>query len=344
MNTPLLAQPAAAPKASVNPVQTQLLQREGARGGAMDGDWEGDSRENLSLQRSTRDPELPTHDSGGVPPIVHEVLRSPGQPLESQTRAFMEPRFGHNFSSVRVHTDSKAAESARAVNASAYTVGPHIAFAGSQYAPATARGQRLIAHELAHSIQQASATNENSTLELGQPTDSRESEADTAASQILSGQSPVSVSGTTAGAHVIQRQPAGEGPGESDAPSTTEVPVESGGGATPMTAPALPQPFTFTVPRGARRFSNVFRTPSSGNFSITARGTMSARPSTVSPFWIQPITSGWHLNGSEQEFTTGGPPVTRSWTDIATDVDCGLEISTGSTNDLNALTGSGNIS
>ena len=57
-----------------------------------------------------------------VPPIVHEVLRSPGQPLDAATRAFMEPRFGHDFSNVRVHTDAKAAESARTVNALAYTV------------------------------------------------------------------------------------------------------------------------------------------------------------------------------------------------------------------------------
>src|SRR5262245_44078336 len=58
---------------------------------------------------------------GGVPPIVHEVLRSPGQPLDAQTRAFMEPRFGHDFSGVRVHTDARAAESAQAVNSLAYT-------------------------------------------------------------------------------------------------------------------------------------------------------------------------------------------------------------------------------
>ncbi len=58
-----------------------------------------------------------------VPPIVHDVLSSPGQPLDAEARAFMEPRFGHDFSQVRVHTDAKATESARAVNALAYTVG-----------------------------------------------------------------------------------------------------------------------------------------------------------------------------------------------------------------------------
>jgi hypothetical protein len=91
-----------------------------------------------------------------VPPIVHEVLRSPGQPLDNSVRAFMEPRFGYDFSGVRVHTDAQAAESARAVNASAYTVGNHVAFGSKQYSPNTESGSRLLAHELTHTIQQQS--------------------------------------------------------------------------------------------------------------------------------------------------------------------------------------------
>jgi len=70
-----------------------------------------------------------------VPPIVHEVLRSLGQLLDTQTRVFMEPRFGHDFSKVRVHTYEKAAESARAINALAYTIGNDIVFAKEQYVP-----------------------------------------------------------------------------------------------------------------------------------------------------------------------------------------------------------------
>ena len=64
-----------------------------------------------------------TEGKGELPPIVHDVLRSPGQPLDAVTSAFMEPRFGHDFSQVTVHADTKAAESAQAVNALAYTVG-----------------------------------------------------------------------------------------------------------------------------------------------------------------------------------------------------------------------------
>ena len=90
-----------------------------------------------------------------VPPIVHEVLRSPGQPLDPATRAFFEPRFGHDFSSVRVHTDPLAAESARAVNALAYTVGRDVVFGEKRYDPGSRKGIRLLAHELAHTVQQA---------------------------------------------------------------------------------------------------------------------------------------------------------------------------------------------
>jgi hypothetical protein len=89
-----------------------------------------------------------------VPPIVHDVLNSPGQPLDENTRLFMESRFGHDFSNVRVHTDSKAAESAQAVNALAYTVGKNIAFDAGQYTPTTNSGKQLLAHELAHVMQQ----------------------------------------------------------------------------------------------------------------------------------------------------------------------------------------------
>jgi len=89
-----------------------------------------------------------------APPIVHDVMHSSGQPLDAATRAFMEPRFGHNFSQVRVHTDDQAAASALDVNARAYTVGDDIVFGKGQYHLSAASSQRLIAHELAHVVQQ----------------------------------------------------------------------------------------------------------------------------------------------------------------------------------------------
>jgi hypothetical protein len=160
-------------------------------------------KKRLGLQRRAvgRGPDV-------APPIVHEVLRSPGRPLDDQTRGFMESRFGHdfsrvrataprlatagltvgpandsfereaerqsqkvmhtqattvlsgspvgpNFSRVRVHTGPAAAESARAVNALAYTIGDHVIFGAGQYAPGTSAGRRLLAHELTHVAQQS---------------------------------------------------------------------------------------------------------------------------------------------------------------------------------------------
>lgn len=98
-----------------------------------------------------------TVKSASVPPIVYRVLGQAGHPLDHTTRAFLEPRFGCDLTSIRVHTDSTAAESARAVHATAWTVGKDIAFASGQYVPGTSAGRLLLAHELTHSIQQGAA-------------------------------------------------------------------------------------------------------------------------------------------------------------------------------------------
>ena len=89
-----------------------------------------------------------------VPPVVHETLRGGGRPLDAATRALMEPRFGHDFSRVRVHTDRRAAESARAINASAYTAGSHIVLDTSTISPGEPTRDGPISHELAHVVQQ----------------------------------------------------------------------------------------------------------------------------------------------------------------------------------------------
>jgi len=95
--------------------------------------------------------------AGSVPSIVEDVLSSPGQPLDTATRDDFGSRFGHDFSRVRVHTSEVAGQSANAVGALAYTVGPNIAFASGNYAPTESRGRRLLAHELAHVVQQGAA-------------------------------------------------------------------------------------------------------------------------------------------------------------------------------------------
>src|SRR5438105_278681 len=103
------------PIPSFTPAQTGLLQRTCACGGTPGVDGECSECRAKRLQRSATAPTTPSNPASpsAVPPIVHDVLGSPGQSLDANTRAFMEPRFGHNFSHVRVHTDAKAVESAR---------------------------------------------------------------------------------------------------------------------------------------------------------------------------------------------------------------------------------------
>lgn len=104
---------------------------------------------NPKLQRDAAEPP-----SGTVPAEVHKVLRMPGRPLDPVTRGFMEERFGHDFSRVRVYTGTTAERSARAVNARAYTVGNDVIFDAGRFSPRTQEGRRLIAHELTHVVQQ----------------------------------------------------------------------------------------------------------------------------------------------------------------------------------------------
>jgi hypothetical protein len=126
--------------------------------------------------------------SPSVPSIVHEALHSPGEPLDSTTRVSMERHFGHDFAQVRVHTDSKAIESAHAVNALAYTVGNHMVFAGGKYQPQSGEGRKLLAHELAHTVQQEGAGfSPADKLEIGKAADTYEHQADSAAEGVIHG-------------------------------------------------------------------------------------------------------------------------------------------------------------
>lgn len=86
--------------------------------------------------------------------IVADVIRSPGQPLPSSVRADMEQRFGEDFSGVEIHVGDEAEHSAAGVKANAYTLGRHIVFGRGRYSPETSTGWELLAHELAHVVQQ----------------------------------------------------------------------------------------------------------------------------------------------------------------------------------------------
>jgi|GEM_PF-1942459 len=94
---------------------------------------------------------------------IPDVLRSPGISLDAATRARFEPRFGKDFGHVRVHVDQSASESARAINALAYTTGNHLVFARGQYDPKSHCGQQLLAHELTHVAQQSRAVDHSAT-------------------------------------------------------------------------------------------------------------------------------------------------------------------------------------
>lgn len=110
------------------------------------------------LQRHAQSPvDVQADAQEAAPEIVEEVLHAPGHPLDQSTRDFMEPRLGFDFGKVRVHTGARAAESARSVRAQAYTVGHDIVFGEGQYAPGSAGGRRLVAHELTHVAQQTQA-------------------------------------------------------------------------------------------------------------------------------------------------------------------------------------------
>jgi hypothetical protein len=123
---------------------------------------------------------------------VHEVLNSPGRPLDNETRSFFEPRFQHDFGRVRVHTDEKAAKSARAVNALAYTVGEQVVFDFGHFSPKTTTGRNLLAHELVHVVQQQGPHSYGSRLAVAEAEAPAEREADRIA-ELVSWRIPHSV-------------------------------------------------------------------------------------------------------------------------------------------------------
>lgn len=161
------------------------------------------------LQRSqvTTTPQL-----GGVPPIVNQVLTSPGAPLDRATRNFFEPRLGVDLGGVRVHADAEAASSAESVHALAYTVGQNVVFGSSQYLPQSNSGRHLLAHELAHVAQQAQG---GVSLYRRQDEDeiSDEREADHAADQLLAGEAVIFPKKPHAGSALqLKKNPSGEPP------------------------------------------------------------------------------------------------------------------------------------
>lgn len=147
-------------------------------------------------------------------PVADVVGSGGGQPLDAETRGFMESRMGHDFSDVRVHTDAKASASAQAVNAHAYTVGNNVVFQRDRYNPGSDEGKRTLAHELTHVVQQRSGPVDGTPaaggIKVSDPSDRFEQAAERNADAVMAG-GPTAAEPLAAGAHV-QRQEEEEEP------------------------------------------------------------------------------------------------------------------------------------
>jgi hypothetical protein len=143
---------------------------------------------------------------------VRAVVRSDGgEPLDSKTQSYMESRLGQDFSDVRVHTGGNADESARSINARAYTVGNDVVFGGGNYQPETPAGQRMIAHELTHVVQQRSGpvdgTEAPGGIKVSDPSDRFEQAAEHSADRMMGDPSaPVPAEAASPSAASVQRE------------------------------------------------------------------------------------------------------------------------------------------
>ncbi len=173
---------------SLRPAANTLQRKCNCRHHATGGECAARNKERESLlQHSGINRESGTDSI--VPPIVHDVLRSPGQPLDRGTRNFFEPRFGHDFSRVRVHTDQRATQSAAAIGARAYAAGDRVVLSDRDYRSDTRAGRRLLAHELAHVVQQENSlarVAQSNALSVSRPDDPAEAAADRAADVVMS--------------------------------------------------------------------------------------------------------------------------------------------------------------
>jgi hypothetical protein len=144
--------------------------------------------------------------------LVDRVLSTPGAPIEDGVRRDMERSFDRDFSSVRVHRDDDAARSAAGVGADAYTVGSHVVFGGGRYEPGSAAGRRLLAHELAHTVQQGMAEPSSGELSLGPPGGEAEAEAARAAGAVSRGEpaAPGPAAAVSGAGRVVQRVVTGD--------------------------------------------------------------------------------------------------------------------------------------
>ena len=164
-------------------------------------------------------------DDVGDGPSVHDVVgRGGGQPLDDSTRADMETSLGHDFSDVRVHTDSTADQSAKGINANAYTVGNEVVFGAGHFSPESSSGRETLAHELTHVVQQRSGPVDGSDIgggvSVSDPSDRFEQAAESAAAKVSSGETGV------VGHDGVSTAPAAASAQREATPGEEEVPDE----------------------------------------------------------------------------------------------------------------------
>jgi uncharacterized protein DUF4157 len=202
-----------------------LLRRKCACGGSEEECAACKEKREARLQRTASQPGF----QRGAPPVVYDVLRSPGKPLDQATKTFFESRFHRTFSEVRVRADAPAAEAARRVGALAFTVGSDIVFDSGRYAPNTAAGRSLLAHELVHVLQQREAP--AGRLELSNPEGPAEKEAATYSNAILNHQPvvafmppPVNGQAVSVSRQNVEGQSSQGGGGSQSGPQCTPAP------------------------------------------------------------------------------------------------------------------------
>lgn len=308
---------------TVQPMQGGVLQRRCACGNTVGEGGTGaecQQKQQLSLQHKTQGAKA----GGEVPSIVHEVLNSPGQSLELETRTFMESRFEQDFGDIQVHDDAKAHDSAKAVNASAYTVKKNIVFGEGKYDPHSMLGQRLIAHELTHTIQQQqSEPAMQSSLNLAHNNTQQEQEAEDVANAVVQGQ-PIGISQFHSPQVVRQTAMDGgvdeETPRDAGLPGGVETPVtesasssggSSSGGGGSGGVPSVPDCTAVMGGRGINYYglgllynhTYVNFKESASDYWLIEGGPLSSDPKT-SGAWAKP--KSWESDGNRK--TTTWPP------------------------------------
>ncbi|HTW10103.1 MAG TPA: DUF4157 domain-containing protein [Acidimicrobiales bacterium] len=169
---------------------------------------------NAAVVQMLQDDEAGDAQAAGRSPVLDVVGQGRGEPLAGQLRAGMEQALDTDLSDVRVHTGGAAAESARSVQAHAYTVGNEIVFGAGQYDPGSAAGQHTLAHELTHVVQQrngpVAGTPTGDGIAVSDPSDSYERAAESNADKVMAGEGASPHAGDGGGGHSVQREAGAE--------------------------------------------------------------------------------------------------------------------------------------